>query len=578
MRRVLVGHRGVGKSSLLQRHSAYFPEVKHFDLDGEIEKRTGLNPSRFFETQGEAGFRLKEKEVFLQLIAENESFAIATGAGFNSDVIPKDIEVIFICRITDRDGRIFLNRPQLEKNLSPLDEYRKRYEERHKKFVNRSDFSYQIPEGITGPDQTESILLNKQFFIGDAYYTLQQTDLHTLKESVGRFKNIELRTDLLSGSQICEIVKTFPQQTFLVSVRNKVDFDIPANVRTDYDYLFLHEKADIVSSHSDSIQTGLRQLTEFSGQAHLKLCPLVNDFNELEKGFKWQQEDPKNRSFLPRSLGGRWQWYRLIAKYLQVLNFVKSSDVADQPSLYEWLNMPAERPLSWGAVIGYPVYFSRSPAEHAAFFKKRKSFFSRVEIPPNELETGLKFLKYLGCEYMAVTSPLKEAVFNSKAVKSERAESLKAANTVFWGSEQMQLHNTDTEGFSVLVKDIAKNAKVAIWGGGGTLQMMKSVLPDAFCFSSQTGLPRAGSVTGNGFGHEFDYLIWAAPRSHKTLFPPDSLKFKNVIDLNYTDNSMGLEFASDRKINYISGLEMFKAQAAEQQKFWAAKEELHGRK
>jgi len=574
MRRALVGHRGVGKSSLLQRHIGYFPDVEHFDLDLEIERRTGLNPSQFFAAHGETQFRLKEKEVFKAITNEHRDFVIATGAGFDPDFIQKDIEVIFVCRITDRDGRIFLNRPQLEKSMSPLDEYRKRYDERHKKFINRCDFSYQIPEGIAGPDQTESLLLNKKFFISDAYYTLQKTDLHTLKESVGRFKNIELRTDLLSGTQICDIVKMFPQQTFLVSVRNKIDFEIPVGVRTDYDYLYLHEKADIVSSHSDNIQKGLRQLTEFSGQAQLKLCPLVNDFTELERGFRWQQEDANNRSFLPRSLGGRWQWYRLIAKYFQALNFVKSSDVADQPSLYEWLNMPVERPQSWGAVIGYPVYFSRSPAEHTAFFKKRKSYFSRVEIPPNDLEAGLKFLKSLGCEYMAVTSPLKEAVYNLRANKSDRAESLKAANTVFWVTDHMDLHNTDTEGFSVLVKDIKKDSKVAIWGGGGTLQMMKSVLPDAFCFSSQTGLPRSGPVPS----HEFDYLIWAAPRSHKTLFPPDSLKFNNVIDLNYTDNSMGLEFASDRKINYKSGLEMFKAQAAEQQKFWSAKEELNGRK
>ncbi len=568
MKRVLIGHRGVGKTSLLKRHLEYFPEVGHFDLDLEIEKRTGLSPSQYFENKGEPQFRLKEKEVFTQLISENKIFVIAVGAGFDPEFIQDDIEVVFVCRITDRDGRIFLNRPRLEPNLSPLDEYKKRFELRHKNFVKRSDFAYQIPEGIAGADTTEALLLNKRFYIEDAYYTLQQADLHNLQESVSRFKHIELRTDLLTGRQIHDIVKNHPEHIFLVSVRNKIDYEIPQNVKTDFDYLYLHEKADIVSSHSDSIQTGIHQLKEFSGQAHLKLCPLVNGFSELEKGFKWQQEDPLNRSFLPRSLGGRWLWYRLVSKYFQTLNFVKSSDVADQPSLYEWLNMPVDRPSKWAAVIGYPVYFSRSPAEHMDFFKKRKSFFSKVEIQPNELAEALKFIKSLGCAYMAVTSPLKEAVFHLPSVKSARATALQAANTIYWAGDQMQLHNTDTEGFSVLVRELEKNSRVVIWGGGGTLQMMKSVLPDATCFSSQTGLPRSGPV----LSQDFDCLIWAAPRSHKTLFPPDTLKVSKVIDLNYTDNSMGLEFAANKKLSYKSGLEMFKAQALEQQKFWTLKE------
>ena len=39
MKRVLIGHRGVGKTALLERHQTYFPDIEHFDLDQEIEKR-----------------------------------------------------------------------------------------------------------------------------------------------------------------------------------------------------------------------------------------------------------------------------------------------------------------------------------------------------------------------------------------------------------------------------------------------------------------------------------------------------------------------------------------------------------
>jgi shikimate 5-dehydrogenase len=262
----------------------------------------------------------------------------------------------------------------------------------------------------------------------------------------------------------------------------------------------------------------------------------------------------------------------LLAKYFQPLNFIKSSEVADQPSLYEWLNMPSVRPSSWGAVLGYPVYFSRSPGEQATFFRKRRSFFSKVEIHPDELEDALKFIQQLGCKYMAVTSPLKESVFNLFNDRTEDATRFSAANTVFVNGQSPYVHNTDAEGFKELVKEIKSTDTVAIWGGGGTLKMMQSVLPQAVCFSGQTGLPRT-QVSG----HQFQYLIWAAPRSHKTVLPSDQLVIGKVIDLNYTESSMGLEFAASKKIGYKSGLEMFKVQATAQQKFWAECEELRER-
>jgi shikimate 5-dehydrogenase/shikimate kinase len=572
MKRIFIGHRGVGKSSLLQRHSEYFPEVPHLDLDDEIQNRTGVSTADYFHRFGEESFRLQEKEVYYQLISTNDRFVLAVGAGFDTSLIGNDIEVILVSRVTDKDGRIFFNRPRLEPSLSPLDEYKKRYEQRHKRFLNRADFIYQVPEGITGPDNVEAALLQKDFQIEDACYTLQARDLEKMQEITKRYKNIELRTDLLSGTQIHSVVNEFPLRTFLVSVRTNINFELPKDARIDRDYLFFNGEAHIVSSHSDNIQTGIRQLREFAGSYFLKLSPLVESFKELETGFQWQQEDPQNRCFLPRSLGGKWLWYRLLAKYFQPLNFIKSSEVADQPSLYEWLNMPSVRPSSWGAVLGYPVYFSRSPGEQATFFRKRRSFFSKVEIQPDELEDALKFIQQLGCKYMAVTSPLKESVFNLFNDRTEDATRFSAANTVFVNGQSPYVHNTDAEGFKELVKEIKSTDTVAIWGGGGTLKMMQSVLPQAVCFSGQTGLPRT-QVSG----HQFQYLIWAAPRSHKTVLPSDQLVIGKVIDLNYTESSMGLEFAASKKIGYKSGLEMFKVQATAQQKFWAECEELRER-
>ena len=114
-----------------------------------------------------------------------------------------------------------------------------------------------------------------------------------------------------------------------------------------------------------------------------------------------------------------------------------------------------------------------------------------------------------------------------------------------------------------------KEGKIAVWGGGGTLNMIKQVLPQAVYFSARTGRPRE---PGHEQITEFAALVWAAPRSADVIFPPESLNFKEVIDLNYQENSPGLEFAQRAQIRYTSGIKMFDAQAEAQQRYWQENE------
>lgn len=61
MKRVFIGHRGVGKSSLLERHQGYFPDVPAFDLDQVITDKENQPVSEIFAQQGETVFRNLEK-------------------------------------------------------------------------------------------------------------------------------------------------------------------------------------------------------------------------------------------------------------------------------------------------------------------------------------------------------------------------------------------------------------------------------------------------------------------------------------------------------------------------------------
>ncbi|MGZ3804799.1 MAG: shikimate kinase, partial [Pseudobdellovibrionaceae bacterium] len=69
-----------------------------------------------------------------------------------------------------------------------------------------------------------------------------------------------------------------------------------------------------------------------------------------------------------------------------------------------------------------------------------------------------------------------------------------------------------------------------------------------------------------------EILIWAAPRNKDLKWPPSAWKPKLIIDLNYTDDSAGREYAQKLNAEYRSGLKMFKVQAQYQREFWENQE------
>ena len=242
---------------------------------------------------------------------------LSVGAGFDVTLIPQNIEVIFISRKTDQDGRIFLNRPRLEPQLTALEEYKKRYAERNAKFIEFSTWTYDLPEGIESPNAVEQKIFQQNFQLNNLYFTLTEN-------SQTIFQQNELRTDLLSKDAIQKLIRGNPTRNFLLSIRNDFEIIKNKNVKIDCDLNYFNSEADIISSHLDDIDEALQKFSELPGKFHLKLCPLVESFEDLIKGHKWQQQNPQNRSFLPRSKNGRWIWYRLLAKYFQKINFVKT--------------------------------------------------------------------------------------------------------------------------------------------------------------------------------------------------------------------------------------------------------------
>jgi shikimate kinase len=75
----LIGPMGSGKTAV-GRHLARLFRFTFHDSDADIEAKTGVDIAFIFEKEGEAGFRLREKESIDRLSAL-ESIVLATGGG-----------------------------------------------------------------------------------------------------------------------------------------------------------------------------------------------------------------------------------------------------------------------------------------------------------------------------------------------------------------------------------------------------------------------------------------------------------------------------------------------------------------
>lgn len=75
----LVGPMGSGKTAVGRQLSRRL-QLDFVDADDEIERRTGVDIPYIFDKEGEAGFRLREREVIDELTARSH-VVVATGGG-----------------------------------------------------------------------------------------------------------------------------------------------------------------------------------------------------------------------------------------------------------------------------------------------------------------------------------------------------------------------------------------------------------------------------------------------------------------------------------------------------------------
>ncbi|MBL7543102.1 MAG: hypothetical protein JNL11_04760 [Bdellovibrionaceae bacterium] len=605
---VLIGHRGVGKTQLLERLRLYFPQFQYFDLDTKIAEKLSKPIYKIFETFGEEYFRTKEIEMANEILNQ-KNVVISLGAGFNLETLPEDAVCVWVRRVTDVDGRIFLDRPQLDPRLSPLDDYLSRFEKRNRKYFEKADFIYDMPEGLVTIDKKllskKGILIQEKNLFKEFLFrtTKKRKGVLTLNSrnvsSCMAYETLELRTDFFSAKEIIRLVEIFKNKSkLLLSFRkdNLHDLqdlrdlfpifyaiDIDAELTQILD-IFLKDfstsirKKLILSCHIESTVDNIKTLDALvknKTKAMVKCSPVVKSFKELKLLYSWFLKNPSGRLIFPRSpedsRAGDWQWFRQFMLSKQVLNFVSDgfSSIKDQPTLLD-VGLYNENFDEFAAVIGNPIYHSYSPVFHYEYMKKRTMPYFKIRIEEKDFDEAMEFLEELGLRYASVTSPFKEATYRKYKKRLGDAGKIKSVNTIWFGNQHaVEVTNTDSLGLKKTLEQIATDVfkrnleklTIVLWGGGGVVAAVKGEIPHVHLVASRNGQLPASLKN-------IDILIWAAPRSLLTQ-TPKNCSIGVVFDLGYVESSMGLELAKQNRLTYFSGLEMFKEQGRGQQIFWS---------
>ncbi|MBK9294716.1 MAG: hypothetical protein IPM57_09780 [Oligoflexia bacterium] len=578
----LIGHRGVGKTSLLKRIQYYIPEAYCIDLDQKIKDLQNSTIENIFTSFGQEYFRnleIKTLEDVLKSIDTSKPVFIALGAGFKLESLKnlKEKNILWVKRVSDKFGRIFFDRPLLNKNSSPLKDYLDLFNQRENTYSNFYTECLVLPEGSNEPNGTEENFFQNKINVQNASITLLPEHFRNFHQWINKrlswnFKYFEVRTDLLTKTQIDEALKIIPEHKILLSYRTNTHteffktFNYPNGMLTDWPLELGAPpfKVDYVSLHSltKPLDETLNILS--ARKEKIKLSININNFSDLLKCHDWFLKDTKSRVFLPRGDFGL--WYRLLIYNTAEINFIREDcgSSSEQPTLLQWLNTQ-NNGSGFYAVLGDPIEHSYSP-----YFHKNLNKFLPIKLKKENFQQGINALTLLGLKGAAVTSPLKELAFNYSTFKTPLCEKLRSANTLLINNQKIMAHNTDYESLNeILIK--FKNVKsIAVWGGGGVLSSILSILPQAICYSASSAKPR--NLEGDIKNFSPEIVIWAASNANKPLMPEKSWQPRIVFDLNYSDSSLGREYALNTKSEYISGLEMFKLQAKKQLNFWTQNE------
>jgi 3-dehydroquinate dehydratase/shikimate dehydrogenase len=258
-------------------------------------------------------------------------------------------------------------------------------------------------------------------------------------------------------------------------------------------------------------------------------------------------------------------------------------------ALYRAGNITA-RTLVFG-VIGNPIGHSLSPLLHNAAFRARKIDAVFVPFLVKNLKEFLASLKGLGIAGLAVTIPHKEKIIGFLDGCDPLAERIGAVNTiVVRGGGRLYGYNTDYVGVlrSLEPRLTLAGSRVLLFGAGGAARAAAFAVAQSgsiVCVCARR--PERARALANAVGghavlrqnlaqESFDAIVNCTPIGmHPGGTSPlasAELNCRVVMDMVYRPRETELlKLARRKRLQTVSGLEMFLAQGFAQQEIWTGR-------
>jgi shikimate dehydrogenase len=235
-------------------------------------------------------------------------------------------------------------------------------------------------------------------------------------------------------------------------------------------------------------------------------------------------------------------------------------------------------------VVGWPVAHSRSPEIQNAALRAaglRDWRYQLLPVPPDLFEETVRALPAAGFRGVNVTIPHKEAALGLATESTPRATAIGAANTLVFGSGEIEADNTDAPalidalpaapaGRTALVLGAGGSARAAVWAlldaGAAEVWVWNRTAKRARALTEQLGGTPVSS------SRPADFLIQCTSSGldgndstfkQLPVTADDLARYDCVVDLVYTPDGTALvRAARERGISVVDGLDLLVRQGA----------------
>ncbi len=516
---ILIGHRGVGKTTLAATAAPLLARTP-VDLDADIELRTGRRAADLVRDD-EPGFRATEREVLDELVHMRPDTIIATGGGITA--VPPGALVVWI----DRDGWeevAFARRERLRPDLPFEKEVDWMRWDRESRYARLAHIRLRLERDCTPLTAAERLVhcvgwmheAARDGALGATWMLVPAPD--DLARCVADARmcglaGIELRTDLVGPDSLAHVPDDVPVLASLRSASGggplttptaaaaddfprawarATAFDVDIRFIDAVDFEGIEPRLLILSTHprdvhpddfSALLAAGARAAERWPAWSEhivLKYAPVVKSWMELRVGHEFCRVHLRKGgrvSYLPQ--GRAWHWARVMRlRWQHQQNYVRPGCATEgtlPPPLELFVpTAVGPAPERWCAIIGRPVEHSAGDVWHRAASLARdggRTGYLKIPLSPEEKEHGVYFLMKLGFHGLSVTAPLKNKLFPSTFIT--RGTDADAGNTLTFRNGGWSLTDTDEAGMRASLRALAARGiapgPVAVFGRGGVL-------------------------------------------------------------------------------------------------------------